>query len=68
MIAHSHSQAEGRARRERYYQLRRDGVPMVEAAWAVDVPDPVTYRRYERWFQAIESGRQLFPARKADAA
>jgi hypothetical protein len=55
----SHSQPEARQRRERYYELRRQGVPMLDAAAEVGMTDWVGAQRYERWFQATESGQEI---------
>jgi hypothetical protein len=57
----SRSQPEARQRRERYYELRREGVPSLDAAAGVDVFDWRIAQRYERWFQATESGQQIIP-------
>ncbi len=43
-------------RREAYYELRRQGWSIYDAAAEVGVHDINTAKRYERWFQAIERG------------
>jgi hypothetical protein len=55
----THSHLEGRERRNRYYELRRQGMPMLDAAAEVGVYDWVIARRYERWFAAEESGQEI---------
>ena len=49
----------GRERRARYFELRREGMEMFSAAAEVGVLDRDTVRRYERWFQAEESGQEV---------
>ena len=49
------------ARRDKYYGLRREGMPPWEAAREVDVSDNAA-RRYERWYQAIERGEVPVPS------
>ena len=55
--------AKGRERRERYYELRRQGLNCLDAAAAVGVLDFGTRGRYERWFQAVERGEAIIPGR-----
>ena len=55
--------AEGRERREKYYELRRQGAGIVDAAAAVGVLDHATVYRYERWFKTIESGTPIVPGK-----
>ena len=50
-------------RRERYYELRRQGLGITDAAAGVGATDPCTVRRYERWFQATERGDLIVPGR-----
>lgn len=50
----------GRARRDRYYELRRQGMSGNAAAYELGV-DPSTGYRYERWFQAVERGERIVP-------
>ena len=52
-------------RRERYYELRRQGLGITDAAAGVGATDPCTVRRYERWFQATERGDLIVPGRAA---
>lgn len=56
--------AEGRARRERYLELRRGGMPRWEAVAAVGGLDSATANNYEHWFLA-EQGK---PVRLPDPA
>ena len=49
-------------RRERYYELRRRGLKVVDAAAEVGVSVEATAYRYERWFQAVERGEEIVPA------
>ena len=50
-------------RRERYYELRRQGLDVIDAAAGVGATEPKTIRRYERWFKAAERGDQIVPGR-----
>lgn len=43
------------ARREQYYQYRRDGVDMWSAGVAAGLDDETTIKRYERWWREIGS-------------
>jgi hypothetical protein len=52
-----------RQRREKFYELRRSGLGMVDAAVAAGVADPVSQARYERWYQAIERGEVPVPVK-----
>ena len=49
-------------RRERYYELRRQGLSVIEAATEVGVLAEATAYRYERWFKATERGERIVPA------
>lgn len=52
--------AEGRERRKRYCELRRQGTGVIEAALAVGLGSPSDKAElYERWFQAAERGEQI---------
>lgn len=55
--------AKGRERRERFCELRRQGLDHLDAAAAVGVFNYATRGRYERWFQAVERGEAIVPAR-----
>jgi hypothetical protein len=55
--------AEGRERLEKYYELRRQGLGIIDAAAAIEVLDHATVYRYERWFKAIESGTPIVPGK-----
>ena len=55
--------AGARERRERYYELRRQGLNVTDAAGEVGATDPCTVRRYERWFKAVERGDLIVPGR-----
>ena len=52
-------------RRERYYELRRQGLSVTDAAARVGATDPSTVGRYERWFKATERGDLIVPGRAA---
>jgi hypothetical protein len=60
----SHSSREAAARRERYTELRHQGTDPVSAACEVGVHDYQARYRYERWFQAAESGQEIVPGRR----
>jgi hypothetical protein len=47
------------ARRERYYEARRAGLGIVDAGNAAGASDPSTFKRYERWYKAVESGAEM---------
>ena len=61
------SHAGARERRERYYELRRQGLGITDAAAGAGVTDPRTVNRYERWFQATERGDLIVPGRPSRA-
>lgn len=67
MKAAKGSGPEGRARREEYLRLRREGVSPGDAACAVGSLTVSTLALYERWFRAEERGLDIVPARR-DAA
>ena len=52
-------------RRERYYELRRQGLGPADAAAGVGATDPSTVGRYERWFKATERGDLIVTGRTA---
>ncbi len=52
-----------RDRRARYFELRREGMEMFSAAAVVGVFDMQAAGRYERWFQAEESGQEIIPGK-----
>ncbi len=57
-----------RDRRARYYELRREGMEMFSAAAEVGVFDKDAALRYERWFQAEESGQEIIPGKDGPKA
>lgn len=52
-------QADVQARREKYYQSRRDGLDMWAAGLAAGLDDQSTIKRYERWWKEI--GQRMPP-------
>lgn len=51
--------ADVQARREKYYEFRRDGLDMWAAGFAAGLEDQSTIKRYERWWKEI--GRRTPP-------
>ena len=49
----SRKKADVQARREAYYQFRRDGLDMWAAGSAAGLDDQSTIKRYERWWKEI---------------
>jgi hypothetical protein len=60
----SKSSREAAARRERYTELRRQGMDPVSAACEAGVHGCSTRNVYEHWFQAAESGQEIVPGRR----
>lgn len=48
----AHTRRPAMARRHRYAELRRAGVPVYEAGRQAGVHDTRTAQRYERWYQS----------------
>jgi hypothetical protein len=63
----SRSSREVAARRERYTELRRQGIDPVSAACEAGVHGYSTRNVYEHWFQAAESGQEIVPGRRGGA-
>lgn len=59
--------AHAEERRQRYYQLRREGADMWVAAAEVGVTEHNSVKRYERWFQAAERGEIILCGGDFDA-
>ncbi len=61
MKALTHRKGESRARRQRYANLRAQGLPKWDASTAMGGLASDTTSRYERWYQAAAAGQHIIP-------
>ena len=55
----SRTRAAVAARRKIYSDSRHEGMGVWESGYAAGLDEPSTMLRYERWFQAVESGQKI---------